>query len=141
MMFIENNDFDSTFGEDERTFVTLATADKPLVAKRDPQAAVLVNEKPSSTWVLYLLECQHDTYYCGITNNMTSRFQAHQSGKGARYTRANPPLRILAVMSFADRSAASRAEYQLKQQRKSNKINWIKQQATLNAQKLKENQL
>lgn len=94
-----------------------------------------------ATWVLYLLECQHDTYYCGITNNIESRFQAHQSGKGAKYTRANPPLRIVATMPFPDRSSASRAEYQLKQQKKSNKIAWVNQQAELNAQKVKVNQL
>ncbi len=67
-----------------------------------------------SDWVLYLLECKNGAYYAGITNNLAQRFLAHQSGKGARYTRANPPLRILATKPYADRSAASVAEVQLK---------------------------
>jgi len=66
-------------------------------------------------WVLYLLECKNGAYYAGITNDLEQRYAAHLSGKGARYTRANPPLRILATKPYVDRSAASSAEAQLKQ--------------------------
>lgn len=66
-------------------------------------------------WYLYLLECKGGSYYAGITNRLEARFAAHQSGQGARYTRANPPLRILATRTYADRSAASIAEARLKQ--------------------------
>jgi putative endonuclease len=38
----------------------------------------------------------------------------HVAGKGARYTRSHPPLRLLARFEFPDRSAASRAEYAIK---------------------------
>ena len=66
-------------------------------------------------WVLYLLECKNGTFYAGITNHLERRYAAHVSGKGARYTRANPPVRILASKVYADRSAASIAEAKLKQ--------------------------
>jgi putative endonuclease len=66
------------------------------------------------TWCLYLLECNNGAYYAGITNDLEARFSAHLSGKGARYTRANPPVKILASKSYADRSNASIAEAQLK---------------------------
>jgi putative endonuclease len=66
------------------------------------------------TWCLYLLECANGAYYAGITNDLNARFLAHQSGKGARYTRANPPVGILAHQAYADRSSASIAEAQLK---------------------------
>lgn len=66
-------------------------------------------------WFLYLLECANGSYYAGITTDVPARFAAHQSGKGARYTRANPPVRILGQAAYADRSAASKAEWQLKQ--------------------------
>lgn len=69
----------------------------------------------SKPWFLYLLECANGSYYAGITTDVAARFQAHQSGKGARYTRANPPLRIIGQAAYADRSAASKAEWQLKQ--------------------------
>jgi putative endonuclease len=65
-------------------------------------------------WYLYLLECEGGSYYAGITTDLTARFQAHQSGLGAKYTRANRPIRILASQSYPDRSSASIAEVQLK---------------------------
>ena len=66
-------------------------------------------------WFLYLLECANGSYYAGITTDVAARFLAHQQGRGARYTRANPPIRILAQAQYADRSAASKAEWALKQ--------------------------
>jgi putative endonuclease len=66
-------------------------------------------------WFLYLLECANGSYYAGITTDVAARFLAHQQGRGARYTRANPPIRILAQAEYADRSAASKAEWALKQ--------------------------
>jgi putative endonuclease len=73
-------------------------------------------------WFLYLLECKNGHYYAGITNDLQARFDAHLSGKGARYTRANPPLRILASKNYADRSSASVAEAQLKKLPRSKKL-------------------
>ncbi|NOG31286.1 GIY-YIG nuclease family protein [Halomonas sp. TBZ9] len=85
------------------------------------------SEKPpastSDQWYLYLLECRRGTYI-GITNNLAKRYQAHCEGKGARYTRANPPLALLGAQPFADRAAASRAEYQLKQKSPAQKRQW-----------------
>ena len=66
------------------------------------------------SWVLYLLECKNGHYYAGITNDLKLRFAAHLAGKGARYTRANPPVKILVTKFYADRSSASVAEAQLK---------------------------
>jgi putative endonuclease len=65
-------------------------------------------------WLLYLLECKNGHYYAGITNDLEARFAAHLSGKGARYTRANPPVKIIASKPYADRSSASVAEAVLK---------------------------
>ncbi len=66
------------------------------------------------SWFLYLLECNNGAYYAGITNDLSARFAAHSAGKGARYTRANPPVKIIASKLYPDRSAASVAEAQLK---------------------------
>lgn len=67
-----------------------------------------------TSWFLYLLECNNGAYYAGITNDLDARFATHASGKGARYTRANPPIRIIATKPYPDRSSASVAEAQLK---------------------------
>lgn len=82
-----------------------------------------VTEPAADTWYLYLLECRRGTYV-GITNNLARRYRAHCAGKGARYTRANPPLAPLGAQPFADRAAASRAEYALKQRRAEEKRRW-----------------
>ncbi|WP_150722739.1 GIY-YIG nuclease family protein [Pandoraea capi] len=70
---------------------------------------------PPKPWFLYLLECAGGRIYTGITVDVEARYAAHVAGKGARFTRAYPPSRILLSLSFADRSAASRAEYRIKQ--------------------------
>jgi putative endonuclease len=66
------------------------------------------------SWTLYLLECVDGSLYAGITNDLERRFEMHLAGKGAKYTRARKPLRILARQDFPDRAAASVAEYRLK---------------------------
>ena len=68
----------------------------------------------ASVWVLYLLECENGAYYAGITTDIERRFAEHVFGIGARYTRANPPQRVIAVKEFPDRASASRGEAALK---------------------------
>ncbi len=78
-----------------------------------------------SPWFLYLLECRNGSYYAGITPDLQARFQAHLRGAGAKYTRANPPLRLLASRAYPDRAAASRAEYALKQLPRDRKLAFL----------------
>ncbi len=78
-----------------------------------------------SPWHLYLLECRNGSWYAGITNDLDARFRAHATGRGAKYTRGNPPLRILASRDYPDRASASRAEYQLKRQPRARKLAWM----------------
>ncbi len=67
------------------------------------------------SWFLYLIECRDGSLYTGITVDVAARYAAHESGKGARYTRAHPPLRLLVSIPYPDRSSASKAEYRIKQ--------------------------
>ncbi|AOD14042.1 GIY-YIG nuclease family protein [Xanthomonas fragariae] len=76
-------------------------------------------------WHLYLLLCRNGSYYAGITNDVERRFQAHLRGTGARYTRANPPLGMLASRTYPDRASASRAEWALKRQPRARKLAWL----------------
>jgi putative endonuclease len=79
-------------------------------------------------WFLYLLECNNGAYYAGITNDLESRFATHVSGKGAKYTRANPPIKIIASKSYPDRSTASIAEAKLKQLPRHKKLTFFNEQ-------------
>jgi putative endonuclease len=67
-----------------------------------------------SGWCLYLLECRGGTIYTGVTNRLPQRIRQHCLGKGARYTRANPPRRLLAARPYPDRASAQRAEWAVK---------------------------
>ena len=66
-------------------------------------------------WYVYLIECRDGSLYTGIATDVERRFAQHAAGKGARYTRSHPPLRLLAWFEYPDRSAASRAEHAIKQ--------------------------
>lgn len=76
-------------------------------------------------WFLYLLECKGGAYYTGIAKDVEARFQAHKDGKGARYTRANPPVRIVASKEYPDRSEASMAEARLKKMSRGEKLEFF----------------
>jgi putative endonuclease len=66
-------------------------------------------------WYLYLIECVDGSIYTGIAVDVSARYAAHQKGTGARYTRAHRPEKLLTVVAFKSRSAASKAEYAVKQ--------------------------
>ena len=62
----------------------------------------------------YLLRCADGSLYGGYTTDLQRRLTAHNSGKGAKYTRARKIAALEALWSSADRSSASRLEYHLK---------------------------
>ena len=66
-------------------------------------------------WFLYVIECVDGSLYTGITTDPAARFAAHAAGKGARYMRSHPPVRLVLTEPHPDRSSASRAEYAFKQ--------------------------
>ena len=92
-------------------------------AASEPAVATDTATRP---WVLYLLECAGERLYAGITNDLDARFAAHADGRGARFTRAFPPVRVVAASQMASRSQALRAEYALKQQPRSNKLQFLR---------------
>ncbi len=81
--------------------------------------------KTDATWCLYLIECRNGAYYAGITNDLERRYAAHVAGRGAKYTRANPPLRLIGSRPFPDRSAASKAEHAIRKLSRSEKLVYL----------------
>ena len=45
-------------------------------------------------YLVYILRCGDGTLYTGCTNDLPRRLQAHQSGRGAKYTRSRLPAAI-----------------------------------------------
>lgn len=76
-------------------------------------------------WYLYLIECKNGAYYAGITNDLEARYATHVRGQGAKYTKANPPLRLLGSKAYPDRPSALRAEWAIKQLQKSKKLAYL----------------
>jgi putative endonuclease len=87
-------------------------------AQSDPQ--------PAPYW-LYLLECEDGTYYAGIALDVEQRFFRHVFGVGAKFTRARPPLRVLAAREYASKGDALRAELQLKALPRARKLAFFEQ--------------
>jgi putative endonuclease len=58
-------------------------------------------------WYLYLLLCANDHYYCGVTKDLKRRVHQHNHTKaGARYTRANRPVKLMWAMSLPNQRSA-----------------------------------
>lgn len=76
---------------------------------------------------LYILECADKTLYTGITTNLERRVHEHNTAKiGAKYTRARRPVTLMYSKKFRSRSAASKAEYTIKQMTRAEKLQLIK---------------
>jgi putative endonuclease len=80
-------------------------------------------------WCVYVIECESGAWYTGITNDLEKRFQAHASGKGAKFMRMDKPRRIVAAKPCATKSEALKSEAALKALERGAKGAWIEQNA------------
>ena len=48
----------------------------------------------------YLLRCADGSLYCGWTNRLEERILAHNSGKGAKYTKTRRPVALAYFDAF-----------------------------------------
>jgi putative endonuclease len=65
-------------------------------------------------WVVYLVRCADESLYCGVTNDIEKRLIAHNSGKGAKYTKSRIPVEMAGVSSKMTKSEALKFEYRIK---------------------------
>lgn len=109
------------------------TAAPKALAARAPANRVLVKKvtgKPApaapalARWHVYMVRCADDTLYTGIALDVPKRVAEHNgSGRpGARYTRARRPVALVYQERAADRSAAAKREYAIKQLSRSAKL-------------------
>jgi predicted GIY-YIG superfamily endonuclease len=71
---------------------------------------------------VYLLRCRDGSLYCGWSTDPSERAKAHNSGRGAAYTRSRLPVRLVYVEACADRSAALKRELAIKRLERSEKL-------------------
>lgn len=84
-----------------------------------------------AAWV-YLLRCRDGSLYCGWTTDPEKRLLAHNSCRGAAYTRSRKPVTLVWCETCADRSAALRREIAIKRLSRARKLALIAQAQTTN---------
>ena len=97
--------------------------------------------KTGKSWFLYMLRCADGSLYTGVSNRLEVRVQNHSLGKGARYTRARLPVKLVYSRKVGTYSEALKKEYWLKSQERGAKVKlaqaWIKK-TRLQKRKLKK---
>lgn len=63
---------------------------------------------------VYMILTEGNTFYCGYTDNVEKRFIEHYMGKGAKYTKAFKPVRVVYSKEFSTKSEALKEEYRIK---------------------------
>jgi len=68
----------------------------------------------TAAWCVYLLRCADGTLYTGITNDLPRRWEQHNAGTAARYTRSRLPAELVYQETQATRSLALKRECAIK---------------------------
>ena len=80
------------------------------------------------SYFVYILECSDGTLYTGITKDVDKRLDEHNnSDKGAKYTKARRPVKLLYKESSENRSTASKREYAIKKLTRVKKLQLIQE--------------
>ena len=73
----------------------------------------------------YIVECSDHRLYTGWTNDLEKRIEAHNTGKGAKYTKTRRPVRLVYFETFATKEEAMSREYHIKRMSRQEKIKLI----------------
>ena len=74
----------------------------------------------------YILRCSDNSLYTGWTNDLEKRVEMHNAGKGAKYTKARLPVKLVYYETFETKEDAMRREYVIKQMKKKEKEELIR---------------
>ena len=87
---------------------------------------------------VYILRCADDTLYCGWTTDLTKRLVAHNSGRGAKYTRSRRPVELVYVEEYEDRHDALSREWHIKRMSREEKLKLARAERAIELTKKKE---
>ena len=73
----------------------------------------------------YMVRCKDNSLYTGWTNNLEKRIEAHNTGKGAKYTKTRGPVELVYYEQFETKEEAMSREYAIKQMTKKQKEKMI----------------
>ena len=70
----------------------------------------------------YIVKCADGTLYTGWTNDLEKRMKAHNSGKGAKYTKTRRPVKLVYYEAHDTKNEAMSREYAIKQLTRKEKL-------------------
>lgn len=79
----------------------------------------------AKAYYFYVLLCVDGSLYGGFTTDVQKRFATHLAGKGAKYTRAHRPVRVLYQEAFVAKHDALHAEWAFKHQSRQKKLAFL----------------
>lgn len=79
---------------------------------------------PDVIWWVYVMLCERDILYVGISPDPIRRFLDHQKRK-SRFSRMRRPVELLASHPWGPHAVAAAEEYRLKQQSRQRKLEWV----------------
>lgn len=72
-------------------------------------------------YYVYIILTVTNKLYCGYTDNVEKRYKLHCEGKGAKFTKANKPQKLVYVKEFQSKTEAQKEEYRIKQLKREQK--------------------
>ena len=78
-----------------------------------------------NSWKVYIVRCCDGSLYTGVTTDIEKRLAAHNSGRGAKYTRSRRPVELVYHEECEDHSGALRRELEIKAMTREQKLNII----------------
>lgn len=76
----------------------------------------------NKSWVVYILQCNDNSFYTGLTSNIEQRLIAHNKGTASKYTRARKPVKLITMSKRMNLKEAMRLEIKIKKLPKEKKI-------------------
>ena len=74
---------------------------------------------------VYIVECRDHSLYTGWTTQLQERIEAHNRGRGAKYTRSRGPVKLVYWETWDTKEEALRREAAIKKMSRSQKLQLI----------------
>ena len=89
-------------------------ADSKLAAWSEPLASERqVLSTKEKHWFVYIVECRDNRLYTGISNDILKRIEAHNKGKGCRFTKYRYPVNLVYQEKCGTKSIARKREIEI----------------------------
>ena len=95
-----------------------------------PEIEQIISEnkkQKKERYYFYCLLCNDGSFYGGFTNDLKHRLKMHNEGRGAKYTKARRPVKMIYHEEFADKRLALKREYWFKHHSRKWKEEFLKE--------------